>query len=337
MDLAIFFRNFFVTGYCHVGLGVNALQTKHVLRRAGYKVEIYGVPDPPDVLKTLQGLKSAPTHVVIEAIWLDIPTLKTLLAAYPNTKFVVRCHSQVGFLQVEPPAVKTLRDMLVLQTQVPNFVVCTNNRRLQQFLNHAYLAHTLFLPNLYELEHTHKHTPEPGVLRIASFGALRLLKNHMSAAGAALLVARHLHYDTEGRMEFWLSVNRPENAGGEGILTAIRNLYAGLPWATLVEQPWEDWPKFKKTMRKIDLYMQMSFTETFNITVADAIVSGIPAVVSDAIDWAPDHWIAHADDTHDIARVGVRLLHNHRAPAEGLEALQHHVQHGVHIWRRFLT
>jgi glycosyltransferase involved in cell wall biosynthesis len=337
VDLAIFFRNFFVTGFCHVGLGVNARQTEHVLKREGYSVGIYGVPGPNDILKTMQGLTDVPTHVVIEAIWVEIPTLKTLLAAFPNTKFVVRCHSQVGFLQVEPPAVKILREMITLQRHVPNFQVCANNKRLRHFLDEVYPAHVLFLPNLYDLSQTHKHTRDPRTLRIASFGALRLLKNHMTAAAAALLVAKQEGIDQNGgTLEFWINVNRQENAGAQGILTAIRNLYADIPWATLVEHPWEDWDAFRRTMKKIDLYLQASYTETFNITVADAIASGIPAVVSDAIDWAPAGWAAEADSAQDMAKVGVELLRSHRAPVEGLNALRQHVQDGIRTWKKWL-
>jgi glycosyltransferase involved in cell wall biosynthesis len=340
VDLAIFFRNYFDTpnSYCHVGLGINAVQTERVLRRAGVDAHIFGVPQPGDILKKLQGMRSLPKRVVIEAIWVDIPTLKTLLAAYPDIEFLVRTHSQVGFLQVEPPAVKILREMLALQSQIPNLGVSANTTRLATFLERAYLAPCVFLPNLYDAEHTRKHVRDPAILRIAGFGALRLLKNHMSAAAAALLVARHLHFDRDGRrMEYWLNVNREENAGAKGILTAIRNLYAGLPWAKLVEHPWEEWSRFRKTMGRMDLYLQPSFTETFNITVADAIAEGVPVVVSDAIDWAPRRAQAEADSVEDIAWIGVRQLENRKAPEEALSALRHHVDEGVRTWLRWLN
>ncbi len=340
VDLAIFFRNYFDTpnSYCHAGLSINAVQTEKVLRRAGVDVHIFGVPQPGDVLKKLQGMETAPKRVVIEAIWVDIPTLKALLAAYPDIEFLVRTHSQVGFLQVEPPAVKILREMLTLQTQMANLRVSANTTRLAVLLERAYLTQCVFLPNLYNLEHTHKHVRDPAVLRIAGFGALRLLKNHMSAAAAALLVARHLHWDRDGRrMEYWLNVNREENAGSRGILTAIRNLYADLPWARLIEHPWEEWRQFRKTMGRMDLYLQPSFTETFNITVADAIAEGVPIVVSDAIDWAPRHSWAEADSVEDIAWVGVRQLQNPKAPEEAMAALRHHVDDGVRTWLHWLS
>jgi len=331
--LAVFFRNFLAGGLCHVGLGVNAIQTGIVLRRLGVHVDVFGVPEPDDVLKKLKELPETPTHVVIEAVWLDIPALKRLVAAFPGTLFAVRAHSQVGFLQVEPPAVRIIREMIELARTTPNLTVSANSPRLAHFLRVAYSTPCTYLPNLYDLEHKrHQHPHDPGVLRIASFGALRLLKNHMTAAAAALLIAQH-----EGKkVEFWVSVNREENAGAKGILTAMRNLYSGLDYAKLVESPWEPWKAFRKTISKMDLYLQVSFTETFNLTVADAISEGVPAVVSDAIDWAPSDWVAKADSVEDVSRVGLRLLHDHQAPQQGLLALEQYMHHGIQTWVSYL-
>jgi hypothetical protein len=39
---------------------------------------------------------------------------------------------------------------------------------------------------------------------------------------------------------------------------------------------------------KLDLGMQVSFTESFNIVTADLITAKIPMIVSDDIDWMPN-------------------------------------------------
>lgn len=333
MYLAVFFRNFQAGGLCHVGLGVNALQTGMVLRRRGVRVDVFGLPEPEDVLKKLRELPETPTHVVIEAVWIDIPTLKRLVTEFPMTDFAVRAHSQVGFLQVEPPAVRMIREMLELSKTYPNLTVSANSDRLAHFLRTAYDAPCVYLPNLYDLEYKKNPTEhDPNVLRIASFGALRLLKNHMTSAAAALLIAKH----ENKKVEFWLSVNREENSGAKGILSAIRNLYSGLDYAKLVEHPWERWGAFRKTIGSMDLYLQVSFTETFNITVADAIAEGVPSVVSDAINWAPTDWIAEADSVEDITNVGLRLLHDPQAPHHGLKALEHYMHRSVGTWLHYL-
>jgi hypothetical protein len=338
VHLAIFFRNFLGCpgGLCHVGLGVNAYQTERVLRHHGVHVSVHGVPEPEDIFESLRSMPTLPSHVVIEAIWVELPMLKRLLMEFPTCRFAVRTHSQVGFLQVEPPAVKTLRQMLDIRANNCNFEVAANSSHLVNFLEHAYDRHCLFLPNLYDLEHVERRRKRLGIvhkerpLRIASFGALRLLKNHMTSAAAALLIAQRRP------LEFWMSVNRVENAGSQGILQAIRNLYDGVPWAKLVEHPWEDWKSFRKTIGSMDLYLQPSLTETFNITCADAIAEGVPCVVSSAVEWAPKAWRAEPDDVEDVARVGRQLLANMKAPEEGLRALQDHVRDGVQIWLQWL-
>jgi hypothetical protein len=333
VHLAIFFRNFLGCpgGLCHVGLGVNAHQTERVLRRHGVHVSVHGVPEPEDIFKALRAMPTLPSYVVIEAIWVELPQLKCLLAEFPTCRFAVRTHSQVGFLQVEPPAVKTLRQMLDLR--VHNFEVASNSAHLAHFLEHTYDSPCLFLPNLYDLEHNHRRPDDyrSGPLKIASFGALRLLKNHMTSAAAALLIAR------QRPLEFWVSVNRVENAGSYGILQAIRNLYDGVSWARLVEHPWEDWKSFRKTIGTMHLTIQASFTETFNIVASDSVAEGVPCVVSSAIEWAPKTWRAEPDSVEDVARVGWQLLANPKAPEDGLQALRAHVRHSVQVWLHWVT
>jgi hypothetical protein len=60
-------------------------------------------------------------------------------------------------------------------------------------------------------------------------------------------------------------------------------------------------------------------------------------VVSEAIDWAPDHWKAMMDDVLDIARVGRYLLGDPHAPQDGLAALKSHNTAGLTSWQSFLS
>lgn len=136
-------------------------------------------------------------------------------------------------------------------------------------------------------------------LRIGSFGALRLLKNHTTAAAAALMLARKRGCD----LEFSVSVES-DTMGGAAVLDALRKMFADLKWAKLVERPWEDWATFRQTVSGMDLCLQVSMTETFNITMADAVAEGVPCVVSPSIEWAPDYWKADTDRLEDVVRIG---------------------------------
>lgn len=334
--VVLFYRNFQAhqPNYCHVGLGVNALHTVKVLRREKIRCDVFGVWTPEHIREKLKSLPSA-THAIIEAPWISAAETAKLLFEFPHVHFVVRAHSQIGFLQVEPGAIKILRDLLDMQEGVLNLTVSANSKKLCTFLEKTYTSSCLYLPNLYFLERAHRHCDiDHGTrqkLRIGSFGALRLMKNHTTAAAAALMIAERRRCD----LEFWVSVNREEH--GKGVLQSLRNMFSGLPWAKLVEHPWQEWAKFRKTVGHMDLCMQISFSETFNIVSSDAAAEQVPVVTSSAIEWVPSHWHADADSVEDVARVGMGLLSDPGSGRDGLEALQAYVVDATRTWVTYLN
>lgn len=318
--------------FCHVGLGVNALHTLRVLRANKVRTDIKGISQPGDLEKAITDHNY--THVLIEAPWIPIAQLNQLTQKFPHIHFIVRAHSQIGFLVVEPGAISLIRSCLELQDSVPNFTFSTNSNQLKNWLEITYGVHTLYLPNLYSNErphvkkdriHTHK------VLKISSFGALRLLKNHTTAAAAAQMIARQRDCD----LQFHISVNREEH--GKSVLDALRNMFRGVHGMTLVENPWASWSQFIQLIAQMDLSFQVSHTETFNIVTADAISVGTPCVVSPAVDWVPKHWQAEGDDLDSMIRAGNYLLGNDHVAIHGQEALDKYMREGVHLWLKYLT
>lgn len=85
------------------------------------------------------------------------------------------------------------------------------------------------------------------------------------------------------------------------------------------------------------LLLQPSYTESFNMVTADGVAEGIPSVVSDAIDWAPNDWKANVDDVLDIARVGRRLLCDAHAALDGFRALESYVADGLRSYEEYLV
>jgi len=333
--LLLVYYNFRATGeyYSHVGLGVNAMHALRVLRRKHVRADAIGVKSP-DEIEAFIAKNPTVTHCVIEAPWIKTDRLVRMLAANPQVHFIVRSHSQIGFLQVEAGAVSLLREELVLQEGVPNLSVAANSRKLCQYFHEVYSGRCLYLPNLYDLERVHsKRDAHHGhrSLRIGSFGALRLLKNHTTAAAAALMMAR----ERNSNLEFWMTVNREEH--GKGVLQTIRNMFSDLPWAKLVEQPWQQWADFRRTVHHMDLCLQVSFTETFNIVTADAAAEGVPSVVSPAIEWAPHTWKADVDTVGEVARVGASLLSSHSGAHDGQKALKSFVKESTDIWLGYLS
>jgi glycosyltransferase involved in cell wall biosynthesis len=332
----IFYRNFMAAQecppQCHIGLGVNALHTVRVLRRQGVDAKTYGVWTANHIRARLRQ-HSDTTHACIEAPWVPTHEMAALLQEFPCVHFIVRSHSNIGFLQVEAGAIRILRELLIMQEGVLNLSIAANSHRLKRFLEKTYAGACLYLPNLYNLERVerkkdvaHGHR----VVRIASFGALRLLKNHTTAAAAALMVAKQRGCD----LEFHISVNREEH--GKGIQHALRAMFEGLCWARLVENPWADWASFRRLVGHMDLCMQLSHTETFNIVTADSAAEGVPCVVTPAIEWAPDYWKVETDAVEDAARVASHLLSSTDGAEDGCAALERFITDGTTRWLEYL-
>jgi hypothetical protein len=337
-NIWIFYRNFLAgkPPQCHIGLGNNALLTCKVLRSLGYKADLLGVWTAEDIEKALSatGPAAEATDAIIEAAFIDTLAMRTLMFEHPSVHFVSRCHSQIGFLQVEAGAVRWFREYGYLQDSSLNFSFSANSLRFCTFWRGVYNQRCLYLPNLYFFQ---DRVPPPlplpntsGIVRIGSFGSMRLLKNHTTSAAAAMLVARRKASD----LEFYVNINREEQ--GKGVHNAIQAMFANLRWAKLIDVPWESWAVFRQTIQHMDLCLQPSFTETFNICSADAAAEGTPSVVSAAIEWCPPSWTCDSDDAEDVARIAYNLLGDPHAGAEGLAALTKYEVAAEAIWKTWL-
>ncbi len=331
------YKNFAANRFVsHIGLGVTALNTAKSLRAAGISAEVWPIVSSQELRARLN--TSAPaqpvTHVVISAPWIPTLELASLANDFPDTHFLVTCHSNLGFLQADPSAMRLVREGADLERTTWNFRIAANNQRLVNWITDAYRVPATWLPNLYHLEDTAaipRAGYRGGTLRIGAFGATRPLKNFMTAAGAAVQIASELRTD----VELWMSSGR--NEGGGSLNEAIRQMTTGLPHFKVVESGWQTWPQFRQTVRNMHLLLQPSYTETFNVVTADGIAEGVPSVVSDAIEWVPDNWKARCDDVDHIAKTGIRLLRDKSAPRKGLRALQKYHKRALSAWMELLA
>ncbi len=334
MSVVLAYKNFAANrNISHIGLGVAAINTAKVLRREGTKADVWPIINSTDLRKRLQGAPAK--HVIISAPWIPTAEMQGLSNDFPDTHFSVNCHSNVGFLQADRNGVKLVREMMELEMGTPNVHLAGNSRRFCRWVQEAFSAPCVFLPNLYWLESGHLPCSSSfggDTLRIGAFGATRPLKNLMSAAGAALEISRNLRVP----LELWLSAGRAEG-GGETVLAAVQEMLGGLPHVKLVMNGWQSWPKFRKVVAHMHLLLQPSYTESFNMVTADGVAEGVPSVVSNAIDWAPEHWKANVDDALDIARVGRALLQDTRAAHNGIRALQAYVADGLAAYASYFS
>ena len=332
MQVIFAYKNFAANrAVSHIGLGVTALNAAKSMRANGIQADVWPIINAEELRSRLH--ESGATHVVVSAPWIQTPELAQLCADFPETRFAVTCHSNLGFLQADPSAMRLVREGLELGRTTWNFQIAANCERLGRWVEAAYGAPCLRLPNLYHLESTASPKRElynGGTLRIGAFGATRALKNLLTAAGAAVEIANARRAD----LEFWISSGRNEGAGP--VIDAVKQMMHGLPHVKLVENGWQTWPQFRQTIRHMHLLLQPSYTESFNVVTADGVAEGVPSVVSDAIEWAPNSWKAEVDDAGHLARVGLKLLTNRRAAKQGMATLQRHNRVAFDHWRGFL-
>lgn len=334
------YKDFKGRGFSHVGLGVAANYTAKVLVRNGYWADVWACSAAEDLSARLRaavadadrGNQVSPSHVVLSAPWVAPEALAKLAAEHPSIKFAVCCHSAVGFLAADVEAIRYMRESAHLQKTMPNVQVSGNATKFVKWATRAWGVRMAYLPNLYDTsEATLPAYRRPWAgqpLRIAMGGAARPLKNGISGAAAVVLLA------TTSRTPVQLFVSSGRDEGGSN--RPIEAITRGVPNLEVIHTGWLRSSEFRDLLRTMSLHLQPSFTESFNMTVADAIAEGVPSVVGEAINWVPDHWVADVDDPNDIARVAESLLHDVHAAEDGRNALERFIHAGLHAWDSFL-
>ena len=316
----------------HLGLGVTASYSAKTLRQHGYCAEALPIFGGDDLMQILQKRRPA-THIVIMAQFIPTNWIARLCRAFPETKFALNCHSNIGFLQAEPNAIRLLREAIDLETGIHNFVASGNNKRFVDAMQLMFGRPLHFLPNLYHLhgfEPIHRPPYNGGTLRLGAFGSHRIYKNFSSAVAAAMILSHELKTQTE----LWINAGRSDGNGKIVYQTALA-WTTGMPNIDLKELHWTSWPQFKRWVGSMHLLLQPSYTESFNNVTADGTAEGTPSVVSEVIDWAPEAWKADSDDATEIARVGRRLLSDHHAAREGYHHLKEYVRNGLRYWEEW--
>ena len=325
-------------GLSHIGLGVAALNSAKVLQTAGVAVDVWTVATAADLQSHIAAaIKDATnphvpplTHVIVSAPWILTADWVRILSLFRTIQFSVVCHSNLPFLNADPQAVQLMRDALMMEQGYLNFQTAGNSEKFNHFIRTTYQRRCWFLPNLYHLDETtqfNRPAYSGGTLRLGCFGANRVLKNATTAGAAALELAARLRVDME------LYVNSGRNEGGN--MQSLRELFAGVRNAKLVEIGWESWPQFRATISHMDLLLQPSFTESFNMVTADGIAEGVPSIVGEAIEWAPPSWKANVEDTQSVVKTAIQVLHDRDAATDGFLALQAYVAKGLEAYLHY--
>lgn len=269
-----------------------------------------------------------PTHVILEALWVVPDKLDILKRLHPSVTWVVRLHSEVPFIANEGIACEWLygyRDRGVR--------ISANSPRMVRAERIALGTPVSYSPNYYPVpargRWKHRHTD---VLDFGCFGAVRPLKNHLMQAKAAIAYG-----DKVGkRVRFHINSARTEGNGGP-VLKNLRALFAG-SIHELVEHEWLGHDAFRTLCSQMDLILQVSFTETFNIVVADAIAEGVPVVTSDEIKFVACPFTASCVEIDQIIAAIGRALWAARFGLHEVNRalLKRNARRAVEAWRKLI-
>lgn len=258
------------------------------LNARGINAAIIEVSDNNDIDREVSKYK--PDFVVIEALWV-VPSKFTILKRlHPKVKWSVHLHSHMPFLALEGIAMEWIAEYARLGIDlIANSV--ESYQALRVILD---CDKIVYLPNVYMSYPLTKHFHhKKQVLDIGCFGAIRPLKNQLLQALAAIQFAK----EKKKFLFFHINGSRVET-GGQPVLKNLIQLFKDQhKHARLVLSKWNEPDEFLHYLHKlIDIGMQVSLTETFNVVSADYVTAGVPIVVSKEVKWA-SCWNKAKDDS----------------------------------------
>jgi hypothetical protein len=315
--------------YNSSGLLNSATFVEQMLVEHGVRAKVVTVQDSNEIDREVYQFN--PDIVVLEAIWCPPSKLRELAAIkhHQHRKWVVRNHSELPFLAMEGFAIAWILEYAQIRN---TYVSCNSpvaNFEISEIIHlrtGMATSRVLFLPNYYP---TAKYNPRPASnhrpIDIGCFGAIRPLKNQLIQATAAMIFARAI-----GRpLRFHINATRIEGQA-DPILRSLRAIFDHAPGYVLVEHPWMDRKDFLLLCRQMDLGLQVSLSESFNLTSADLVLQGVPVVGSSEIPWLPE--LFHADPTS--AASIVRKMHTARevGAKPQFKALKEYSDDSSEIW-----
>jgi hypothetical protein len=311
-----------------------------MLNDASLEARLVQVADDNEIWKEIVDFE--PDLVIIEAYWMRPKKLADLADRFPGLPIVIRGHSSTPFLAEDWVGFPWAVDYLAA-----GGVVGQNDERHVEEMR--FLARSLFsldgdesrqrvpyLPNYYPPERP--YAPRPPLsefIDIGCFGAIRSFKNHVGQAIAAMAFADQIGK----RLRFHINGDRLER-GGASVSRALDAIFS-TGNADLVRHSWiPTHDAFLLLVAEMDIVMQISFAETFNIVAADAVSQGVPAVGSAEIPWLSRHY--QASPTQPKSMIAVlhhawNHRHQHWLDDPNLTGLRHWATMSRRIWLRWLS
>ena len=287
------------------GLINSATFVANALTKFGIQAQVVVVNDNNDIDREVTKYK--PTHVIIEALWVVPSKFQILQKLHPNVKWIIRFHSEMPFMAGEGVAMDWIGDYSILKNVI---LACNAPRMLREVRNYLKIKNSwtykitdskvIYLPNYYPQTYKSKVADhEKDIINISCFGAIRPLKNHLLQALAAIEFA-----DSIGKkLQFHINAGRIE-MNGQPMVNNLKGLFQQLfeNGHSLINNQWMPHEEFITLCGKMDIGMQVSFSETFNIVGADLISQGVPVVGSKEIPWMFHEHCADPTNSADMVK-----------------------------------
>jgi hypothetical protein len=241
-----------------------------------------------------------PDIVFIEALWVVPEKFEILRKLHPKVKWIIRIHSDIPFMAQEGTSMAWIFDYV----NQPNMIVAPNSPKMVNDLQTiADVIHgkgkkkIIYLPNYYpvdEIVAPKKIDRSKKTIDISCFGAIRPLKNQLIQAFAAIDFAAEKGL----KLNFHLNSGRVEGFG-DPCDANLHSLFEHLDPSRfeVTFHRWLTHEKFIEVIKEVDIGMQISFSETFNIVGADHVVNGIPFLGCNEIPWWGGQPVSTTDRT----------------------------------------
>lgn len=313
------------------GLLNSARITAHELNRhfkTNAKVEV--CKDGNEVDKFVFQFK--PDYCIIEAIWVTPAKFKELVRLHPKVHFIVLIHSNIPFLSYEGVAIEWVKEYVKIHHVHVGF---NSLSAYSEFISVDVVPpqKTDYLPNIYyDVKIKDGQDQFKKTIEIGCFGAIRPMKNQLIQAFAAISFAKRM----KKKLNFHINATRPEQ-GGQSVLKNLRALFKDTE-NNLIEHEWQDREVFLWVISKMDIGMQVSFSETFNVVSADFVLENVPIIVSSQIDWMPQDQQA---DMYSVTDMVNKLMyaygHKTLVAHKNVFALDAYNRVALQAWKAFLN
>jgi glycosyltransferase involved in cell wall biosynthesis len=212
---------------------------------------------------------------------------------------VLREHGKAAFSDLFWKKMENHERVIQISKWYKNLFVASTNLKYSVFLAQLYDSDVLWLPNTFNEKLMTKDKKRDKDIHVSILCEIRPLKNIISQLCACQLIGKEIK--TQGKV---LNVHLLKSRGARQFIDNLnRNrdkLFFNLRW-----HPYMDFEENQMLVSRMDLALQISYTETMNYYALEHLMQGIPTLTSEAIEFGLNVPI---DDPLTIAEVALKNI-----------------------------